>query len=233
MKNWIFLVATFGFFSYCSAQTKIKNTTDDVKIKKDTLFLQYDDKLGSKQSIYQLKKSNIDQYKSITNFELNEFEKEVLQSQNEAIKKNKKSFPNITETQWIKVYKYKGDFYVYQPCDFINERKMSIDNSIITNWNGENPSFEMILNQKKISKNQFSYQVNSKGNLYLKIIDSTLQLAIVKSNFYGYKPEYSFMIPAKNAHLLPIIINNCKEHKQNEFTFDALTDKDFEDLLRK
>ena len=197
----------------------------------DTIFITKDEKLGAKQSIYFENNKNSEVYNKLKKFEFDEFDKESYTTSLENIKQKlmiKK--PIISETEWLHLYSFKNKYYVYYPCDFYTNYKLSINDSTLIDWTGEGPIANQILSQKKITDDKFEFNLKGYQNrkLNIEIIDSKNGIAVFKNEYENEIPEFSLMVAADKINHFPLIKNNCETYKQNELKFDKI---DFKKLM--
>ncbi len=188
--------------------------------KEDTVFLFQ--KPGQKIFIEPTK--NIEQYKQLTDFGLEDslnFYIESIQSfKKRGLKFHKFNFGNFPK-QWVSIKYYKDSFYAYSYSDFYFDFKLAIADSFFID-DIEGPYAEEILSYKKINDSTFSflitqhYQKPKKITYY--IIDRKRNIAVVEISKEGDK-NYLLMVDAKKLSEFKII-NNYTENKEHEFDFD-------------
>ncbi len=191
--------------------------------KADTVFLFQ--KPGQKIFIEPTK--NIEQYKKLTDFELNDslnFYKESLRTFKErGLKFHKYNFDNFPK-QWVTVKYYKDSFYAYDYCDFYFDYKLAIADSFFIN-DIEGPYAEEILSYKKANDSTFSFLISQYDkkrkpeSITFNIIDRKRNIAVVETIRDGFK-DYILMMDASKLMELKIIQNGCYEQKEWEFDFD-------------
>ena len=120
--------------------------------EKDTLFLLKDLKEGSKQSIFIDKNPKSIYYKELSNFTFNEsisyqFSLDYLKDSNQILIKQS---PIIPFQNWVPLKKYRGNYYVYKPCDFYTNLSFSFNDSTFIDFTGEGPIANKITEQKKL-----------------------------------------------------------------------------------
>ena len=193
--------------------------------RNDTLFIIKDQKLGTKQSIYFENNKNSKFYEELKDYEFDDFDQ---QTYNESLKninqKLNKQKPVFSETKWLPLYSYKNKYYVYNPCDFYTEYKVSINDSTLIDWTGDGPIANLILSQKKLRDNHYEFNLKSyqSRKLTIKIIDKRRGIALFKNEYKNEIPEYLLMVATNKINEFPLIINNCETYKQNELKFDEI-----------
>lgn len=145
--------------------------------------------------------------------------------------KNRIIYKNLPQ-KWIPLYSYKGNYYVYLPCDFSFNQKISLYNKNIFFEDFELYSYHINLYQK--IKNKYIIHYNgfekSKTKLEISIINKEKGIAIFKHIRNSNKIDYKLMVDSNKANLFPLIVNECKYNKTIEFEFDSL---DFEKMINQ
>lgn len=215
------LLMILGISSQLFGQNK---DSDRIYIKKDTIngvlhsiFID-----NNKESIY---------YDAISNFEFDKYDEESYQYSLDNLKKQnltiKKVPPIIPWKKWVPVYQYKGNLYVYHPCDFMFDFRVSLNDSTFIFWTGEGPIAKVIESQRKVDSLTYEFILNkSSSKFIIHILDKENHLAYFEDVFIPENGE--LMIPIENMRSLPIIVNDCTVQKQLEFNFEDL---DFEALM--
>ncbi|MBS1760138.1 MAG: hypothetical protein JST23_08460 [Bacteroidetes bacterium] len=120
----------------------------------DTIFIQKDSLLGTAQSIFFDNNRNSKFYDNINDWNFLTFDNRSYQNSIDFLKENKliltKKTPIIPQTKWVTLKQYKGIFFVYHPCDFFSQYKISINDTTFIDWTGEGPEANKIVAQKKI-----------------------------------------------------------------------------------
>lgn len=188
----------------------------------DTVFLFQ--KPGQKIFIEPTK--NIEQYKGLTDFGLDDtlnFYKESLRTFKErGLKYHKYNFDDFPK-QWVTIKYYKDSFYAYIYSDFYFDFKLAIADSFFIN-DMEGPYAEEILSYKKRNDSTFSFLISQHDkkrkpeSITFNIIDKKRNIAVVETMRDGSK-DYILMMDASKLTDLRII-NNYTENKEWEFDFD-------------
>lgn len=152
---------------------------------------------------------------------------------------NFKSFPKLNSKKlvlynyWIPLKKYDFKYFLYAPCDWGQNIKIAIyDNNIY--FEGWEISSYNLLKSSKISLNHYSISYLGIDNNLEKIeifyIDKKKGIAVFK--FIRNKNEitYKLMLESNKSKLFPIIVNDCKNDKFNEFNFQ---DIEFQKEIKK
>lgn len=174
---------------------------------KDTIFI----KKNKYQRVYILQDKNSKEYNSLIDF--SNFNTNVKTSKLESLGMNSK---------WLPVYKYSGNYYLYIPCDVINDRKYLITDKNIQIQSSEVTSY-VINSIKKEQKNVFiNYtEPNSKENFSLKISPVDKNNGIYKFITTNKQLSYEIiMLDANKYKNYNVVINDCTNNKVKEFEFD-------------
>jgi hypothetical protein len=145
---------------------------------------------------------------------------------------NKKNETNLPKN-WLPVYRYKDQYYLYAPCDWGAARRRMINDSSLVDWSMEGPAPRSIQSIKRANKNKYVLDLtghgeNDKLTITIHTIDPTTKLSAFE---FAYEPDnflYELYVPAENAKHYPMIVNYCPTEKHTEFNFDKI---DFEELL--
>ena len=205
--------------------------------KTDTIFIQKDSLEGISQSIFFETNKNSAHYKNLTSFEFDEFDKESYQWSLDYLKKNKISLTKqkniLPSDKWIVIQQYNDEFYAYYPCDFYHFFKVSISDTAYLEMTGEGPVANKILNQRKINNSTFEIKTtgmyHQNRTIKVHIIDKERGIAAFEEKRKDDSHFFYLMIMADKIKSVPLIVNNCKIHKQHELQFG---EPDFEELLK-
>ena len=138
--------------------------------------------------------------------------------------------PIIPWKVWIPLKKYKGDYYVYRPCDGIFHFAQSINDTTFIDWTVEGPTGHQIQSFFKTENNIYVFELNNMQRfLFIHIIDHERGIAIFEDTNDRRGNKYHLMIAAEKMRSVPIIVNYCPLQKQRELQFEA---PDFESLLK-
>ncbi|MCC7453378.1 MAG: hypothetical protein IT222_04365 [Crocinitomix sp.] len=179
-------------------------------------------------------------YKWLTNFKIDNFEelnfnfwKEQL---NPDFTKNKHDykFPPELPRKWCDLNIYKDAYYLYAPCDWGFDSRVLFTDSLLIEFNMDDPFGGFILNVRKLDNNTYEFLLQDSSNepslLTVHMIDWNNQIAIFDNHHQNENYRYSLKIGASKAKNFPIIVNYSKYQKNHEFQFDAI---DFISLLAK
>lgn len=131
-----------------------------------------------------------------------------------------KSFPR----KWIALYKWKSNYYLYDPSDFGNHMKIEINDTTMTDYTIEGPQPSSI---KKIRRPSDTRLLIERANAWkgsrvqVQLIDRSKGIAVFSFGRTKYGKGYQvLMVDAAKAHLFPTIVNYCETDKQGEFDFE-------------
>ena len=133
--------------------------------------------------------------------------------------KNDKS--NGRNSKWIKVEKFRGNYVLYAPCDWMNERKMIIENSHLKIKHGEVAKYKLV-KHGNLGKSSFyaEYEIDPENKFSFKaevINEKPLVYEFeLSENNTKWKENY---IKADHVLDFNIVYNECKLNKVDEFEF--------------
>jgi hypothetical protein len=127
---------------------------------------------------------------------------------------------------WTKLNKYKGEYYVYSPSDYMANETYLITDSIIYSLTNPDPTINPIMNFRKISESKYEFIVTNFHEIFNKVI---VELIDEKRKIYlwefinkdeeTYKMEYR--THSSNVKAFKMIVNDCFGQKCiQEFIFD-------------
>jgi hypothetical protein len=195
----------------------------------DTVFIERDSLLGTAQSIYFDSNRNSKFYDRINYWKFDHFDTVSYKYSIDYFKENNliltETTPIIPLTKWVILKQYKGEYYVYHPCDFYSHYKASINDTTYIDWTGEGPVASKIIKQRKINSNTFKFKLTGINNkdrvLKIHIIDSNKGIAVFEEKNKGDVKRHYLMIAADKIRTVPLIVNNCETCKQAELRFDS------------
>ena len=205
-------------------------------VGKDTTFIFKEKIDGEFQTIFIDNNKDSKFYGDISHFNFQNFDEGSYKISTDYLKKNKqaltKTKPVITWTNWVTLKQYKGNFYVYHPCDFLFHFRQSINDTSFIDWTGEGPVANKIIEQKKINSTTFELRLtgvyHQDRKITVHIIDPEKGIAVFEVATAGIEKEYYLMIAADKIKSVPVIVNDCPTQKQSELEFDK---PDFKALL--
>lgn len=147
--------------------------------------------------------------------------------------KEKNTIPSGLPREWIPLYLYNGEYYVYSPCQNINMRYKFYNASLLHPMGHDLPYF-VDIKVKTIRSNEYSIRGKSEigGNqdLNIYIIDPKRGIAVFEETNDDDLPTLQLMLDARKAKEFPLIIHECEYMLNHEFEFD---EPDFPALLSK
>lgn len=175
--------------------------------KSDTIFI----KKNKFQKIFIDKSKNSDYYKSIADFT------DFNTSESSSKFKNE-----LFNSKWIQIHTYKKEYFLYFPCDLINELKYVINNDKIQIKSSEIVTYSIISFKRKKQKTYIKYQEpNSKKLILLTIIPIDQENGIYKFITSEGNQQYEkIMLQSDKYKNYNLIVNECNENKTSELDFE-------------
>jgi hypothetical protein len=186
----------------------------------DTLFIKKD----SVYSIFIDTAKNSAYYRKLTDFSIKGYSKE---NYTKATKHKLDKFPR----KWRELFLYNGEYYVYYPCDFCSNYRISITDKTIIDYWCDGAYASQILNYKSLNNNTFYFHTLERGDrkLTIYLIDKLRGIAIFKKEYsVSGETGYDLMVDVEKIKEFPIIVNKCDE-KLIEMNFQT---PDFETLIK-
>lgn len=204
---------------------------------KDTTFLLKETVGGELHTVFIDHNEGSKYYDRISYFRFRSFDDQSYQYSTAYLKKHNltltKAKPCIASTQWVALEQYKGDFYVYHPCDFNSHSRKSVNDSTFIDWTGEGPVANKILEQRKMDNKTYLFKLTGiehpERTLVMHLIDPQKGIAVFEESNAGGEKMYYLMIAADKIKSVPVIVNYCDRRKQLEWPFD---EPDFKTLLK-
>ncbi len=194
----------------------------------DTLFA---DTLRTRIYIYIDPSRSSRYYNAICDFSV---DKEEFRSYY-AVPSKKKKVPNDLPREWIPLYLYNGDYYLYAPCEWVIDKYKITDSVLISyGWMDGDYGFSY---EKIIRHSDSFYSIDGIEDkpfaawsaIAIYIIDNQQGLAVFEYKYEDRTSRYGLKVRADKARQFPIIIHDCK-WKQLEYEFE---EPDYEALLKK
>lgn len=172
--------------------------------KNDTIFIKND----IHQKIYIVKNKSSDYYKDLNYFQ--DFA---------AIGKKEKTNQFELSNKWIRIYKYKGQYILYVPCDLMNDTKIVIDDEKIQLKASEIVDYKIKCIKKKGENIIIKYKDPFlKKNILLKISPINKEKGIYR---FKVNKEFEYlMLEADKYQNFDILVNDCIDNKLQEFKFN-------------
>lgn len=195
MKNKLMIFLLIFLFIMINAQAK------------DTIFLKND----KFQKIFIDKNKNSEYYKLIADFTGFKISKDSLKIKQQSL--------NI---KWVQIYNYKGGYYLYSPCDQINDLKYVINNNDVQVKSSEIITYKIVSLKKRKYNVYIKYrQPNSNKQIFLTIKPISEKKGIYKfitSN--DIEKNEKIMLVADRYKNYNLIVNQCINNKSIELDFD-------------
>jgi hypothetical protein len=213
--------------------------TTDSKTE-DTIFIHRKVTKDYYHAIYIDKNKDSKHFRELANFEFDKWQKESYQAAKDAINHEK---PGSFKTQktfdlpqnWLPLYKYNDNYYLYAPSDWGNAGRRIINNQEVIYWHMDGPYPVPLLAVNKSSDtkyilttlNPFDHSTKP-SQITIHIVDPLTKMAVFE--FFNEPDDYRYQlyVPAAHAHDFDLIVNYCKEQKQTEYIFDKV---DYEKIL--
>jgi len=174
-------------------------------------------------------------YDYLTDFSYNKaYFSETIKYLKDATKRSAKSNKLTTlPKKWIPLFVYKGNYYVYCPCDGIFDYKVLITDEFVCETDAMGMNASQFNSIKKIDDKTYVNPENNynwnEHDLTIRIVDVQKGIAIFSSKRNSDNTlHHRLMVDASKIKLFPLIKNFCPGGKEMEFDFDR---PEFEKLL--
>lgn len=176
-------------------------------------------------------------YNWLTSFEFDEYDIQTLQAYGlnhvscaDDLKNNKMSgLPK----NWLPVYSFNGEYYLYKPSDFGNAGKRIISEDYFIYWYMDGPMPNEIIAAKSKQNNRNVLILKDLEDypleLYIHCVDEQKQLYVFEYPQGHDSSEFYLFTPAENAKSFDLVVNTGNE-KAWEYNFDTI---DFASLLQQ
>lgn len=145
-----------------------------------------------------------------------------------------KKTPVLPFTRWLPLKQYKGDFYIYSPCDFSTFCSASVNDTTFIDWIGGNPTANIITEQKAIDNTTYEFRLtgvyDQDRKIAIHILDNNKGIAVFEESVVGKPVKHYLMVSADKLERFPIIVNTCKTPKAHELDF---VEPDYAKLLKQ
>ena len=231
---------TSNDFTSTSSDKALNSRTPDtltIKNKKtDTIFIYREVTDNYYHAIFIDTHKKSEHFNWLTNFEFNDFEEKSYNANKEATIEERPGIFKNNNTHdlpqnWLPLYKYKQDYYLYAPSDWGNAGKRIINNQEFIYWYMDGPYPVPIISVDKASETRYTlttmnpFDPNEKhAQITIHIIDPMTKMAV----FEFSDRNYQLYVPAENAEKFDLIVNHCEEQKQREYQFDEIN---YEELI--
>lgn len=135
-------------------------------------------------------------------------------------------------TNWQPLHLYMGNYYVYFPSDFMYNNWAHISDSIFLQYGGGDLDMYAIVSLQKNGNTKFRISTinltGRKGFINIYVLDPNTGVALFEFENAAEETRYQLMVDAANIRKFPLIVNYCREQKQDEFEFEQ---PDFKKLI--
>jgi len=242
MKRLILYFAFIIFVQFSFGQNdieyKIYNPIEENSkpfLENDTLFIKKD----LEYYIFIDTTRNPKYYEKLDNFKFDKYDLELYEGYLKSFRENnikltKHKLDNFPK-KWRPLMWYNGEYYVYYPCDFCSNYRISITDTTLIEYWCEGPSVNKMSEYKKLNDNTFYFQLyellsEKEINFTIYLIDKEKGIAVFKDDINGY----SLMIDVEKINNFPIIVNKCEFMKVDDIPIEYQNDLniDFEELIK-
>lgn len=137
--------------------------------------------------------------------------------------------------RWCLLFRYRGQFYLYSPSDYLFNYNIAITDSTYVICSSDSPPPKRITAFTKPNATTYQFRLsgynNIQENIRIRIVDKKRGIAVFENPSAEPKQRYWFMVEADKAKNFPMIINYCKTQKQLEF--DGFDKVDFAKWIGK
>ena len=137
--------------------------------------------------------------------------------------------------EWLPLHKYKGQYYLYEPCDEGAIHRQIIRPTMLVRWYADGPSPQLLESITQPEPGMYwivTYVCGPEGKdptvTIIHLIDAQRQLAVWeypgKENGYSYE----LMVSKAGAKYFDAIVNRCDGARAGEYDFETI---DFAALL--
>ena len=194
----------------------------------DTTFLLRKINKGTYHAIFIDSSKTSRFYDQISNFRFGHFDQETYEYSLKFLRDRNINLPKTPiddlPKKWIVLKYYKGQYFTYKPSDLYFHYQAEITDSTFTDFTGEGPIANKILNYSKIDNNTFLFLLtgvhSQNRSLTIHLVNSQHGIAVFEERLKDNLSIYYLMIDANKIRQLPVIVNYCETQKQLEFVFD-------------
>lgn len=207
----------------------------------DTLFIQRKFTKDYYHAIYIDTSRNSKYYDWLTDFEFDHYDSLSINESYKYIREKpsvvfQKVNTSSLSKNWVPVYEYKNQFYLYAPSDWGNAGRRLINDSAFVYWYMDGPMLYPMKSLKKLDNGDHQIEIiepydeiSSSSKLTIHPIDPNTGLSVFEFGNEVDEYKYQLYVPAENARQFDMIVNFCESGKQREFHFDKI---DFEKLIK-
>jgi hypothetical protein len=223
-----------------SSQTLV-DTTASTPIIEDTIFIKRELTEKVYHAIYIEKDSANKRFQWLTDFTFDEFDSSALKGNREHMReKLPDRFGRVDlhglPNDWLPLYLYKNDYYLYAPSDWGNAGKRIVTDSSLIYWYMDGPYAMPFQSSKKVSDRKYVFTFNNPwdddnhlNQLIITIIDPVTKMSVWEFSDEKRLHRYRIYVPKSSAHHFDLIVNYCNNMKQLEYDFEEV---DYEAFLK-
>lgn len=216
--------------------------SSEAAVNDDTIFIKRELTKDFYHAIYLDTTRDSEYYDRLTDFEFNKYDLQTYSEHYRYVKENKpKTFEKVNLTKipenWIPVYSYKGDYYLYSPSDWGSAGRRIINDSTFVYWYMDGPFPVPLVDVSEVEYGKIVLEMmklfNGKSfneKLIIHQIDSKTGLSVFEFAEESESNKYQLYLPVESARKFDMVINYCDNQKQLEFDFDKI---DFEELIKE
>ncbi len=189
--------------------------------------------------IYIDHKKKSENYNRLINFNFAKRQQKTYDNLSKKVnsKKTLKSNSNLgLPRNWLPLYMYENNFYLYAPCDWGTAGRRIITDQEFIYWNMMGPHPVQIISVKKTSEKEFKLitrHLNPKKKnttqILIHIVNLDTKLAVFEFPDRKINYRYELYIPVESADKYSLIVNDCRSRKQLEYKSDNI---DYVELLK-
>ena len=218
------------------------DTLSETRKLNDTIFIKREVTKDFYHAIYIDPARESKYYDWLTDFEFDKYDLQAYAGNYKYVKeKNPEAFKKVNTPEisknWIPVYSYKNNYYLYAPSDWGNAGRRIINDSAFVYWYMDGPLPVPLTSAKKVGHGKVILEMMelfnekpSSEKLTIHQIDSKTGLSVFEFTNESEMYKYRLYVPIENAKQFDMIVNHCDNQKQREFKFDPI---DFEELIKK
>ena len=208
------------------------------KVSNDTIVLKKGEMDSIRNKVFIDPNKNSLYYKPLLDFGISNKSESLAWSYELLMDSSRGRKPKINKTaglpkKWVPLHLYKNNYYIYSPCDGINNYRFLISDSLVFEWDAMGPEVREYNSFKKVNDSTYINKETSyfreECNLTIIIINRQKGIAVFATqDINSHKTDYYLMVQINKIKLFPIIKNYCRGGKEREFHFDK---PDYQKLL--
>lgn len=235
----VFLVGCSESSEASSKADQKDSTQTDQHVITDSFIGQANDTLHQNRTteffhaIYIERNQEAKAFQRLLNFDFDDFEREANRESYREFNKrfpasnNKVDLQGLPE-QWLPVFLYQNQFFLYAPCDWGNARRRIISDSAVINWYMDGPMPFPILGFHQPSATESQLRLINPFNppqqpRTLTITELDAETGLSVWSYDDQASEFQLYVPLQSAAAFELIVNHCEKNKQLEFEFDDVS----------